>query len=212
MSDFTLQSTKHVGLAKLPSVLILHLKSINSDDREFLTRVKLDPELTFTSTEDRRLKYSLYGVVEHVGAGSDQTHYVAYVKVRPNLLSFFRCAPAGDSYVIVQEEHGAWYQVNDSAVTPVHWEQVRNRQPHLLFYSANNTVPQSQRTASSKHPSAVSSDCIVGEAVGRWQVTTVNTLGEYYGTRYPYTERVQQTNPLSCTFTRRCFFSGRGRH
>jgi hypothetical protein len=97
----------------------------------------------------------------------------------------------GNSYVIVQEEHGAWCQVNDSAVTPVHWEQVRTRQPHLLFYSANNTVPQSLPTASSKHPSAVSSDCIVGEAVGRWQVTIVNTLGKYCRSRYPYTESVQ---------------------
>jgi hypothetical protein len=87
MLDFTLQSTKHVGLAKLPSVLILHLKSINSDDREFRTHVQLDPQLTFTSTEGHRLEYSLCGMVEHVRAGSDQTDYVPYGKVRPNLLS-----------------------------------------------------------------------------------------------------------------------------
>jgi hypothetical protein len=61
----------------------------------------------------------------------------------------------------------------------VHWEHVRTRQADLLFYSADSPIRLSLPTASSKHSSAMSSDCVVGEAVGRWRVNTANTAGEY---------------------------------
>jgi hypothetical protein len=80
--------------------------------------------------------------------------------------------------MLPQEKHGAWYQVDDSAVTPVQWELVRNRQAHLLFYSADISVPQSQQAASGKLRSAGKSDCVVGEVVGRWRVNTANTGGK----------------------------------
>jgi ABC-type dipeptide/oligopeptide/nickel transport system ATPase component len=56
---------------------------------------------------------------------------------------------------------------------------VRTRQADLLFYSADSPIPLSLPTASGKHSSAMSSDCVVGEAVGRWRVNTANTAGEY---------------------------------
>jgi ubiquitin C-terminal hydrolase len=171
----SLQPMKQVGLVKLPPVLVLRLKCSDELGGNATTQIQLDPGLTFTSTEGARLEYSLYGVVEHVSVGSEEGHYVAYVKVSTNSsgIIFSLIVPT-----LPQEKHGAWYQVDDSAVTPVQWELVRNRQAHLLFYSADISVPQSQQAASGKHRSAGKSDCVVGESVGRWRVNTPNTAGK----------------------------------
>jgi ubiquitin C-terminal hydrolase len=77
-----LQSTEQVGLTKLPPVLLLRLTRLDEHGQRVTTQVQLDPGLTFTSTESAKLEYSLYGVVVHVSAGSEQGNYIAYVKVK----------------------------------------------------------------------------------------------------------------------------------
>jgi ubiquitin C-terminal hydrolase len=74
-----------VGLVKLPPVLILRLKH----ELDATTQIQLDPGLTFASTEDTRLEYSLYGVVVHVSTGSEQGHYIGYIKVGPKPLRHY---------------------------------------------------------------------------------------------------------------------------
>jgi ubiquitin C-terminal hydrolase len=173
----SLQPMKQVGLVKLPPVLVLRLKCSDELGGNATTQIQLDPGLTFASTEGAKLEYSLYGVVVHVSAGSEQGHYIGYIKVKHEQLRHYILAHL-IAPTLPQEKHGAWYQVDDNAVTPVQWELVRNRQAHLLFYSADISVPQSQQAASGKHRSAGKSDCVVGEAVGRWRVNTANTGGK----------------------------------
>jgi ubiquitin C-terminal hydrolase len=173
----SLQPMKQVGLVKLPPVLVLRLKCSDELGGNATTQIQLDPGLTFASTEGDSWEYSLYGVVEHVSAGREEAHYIAYVKVKHEQLRHYILAHL-IAPTLPQEKHGAWYQVEDSAVTPVQWELVRNRQAHLLFYSADISVPQSQQAASGKHRSAGKSDCVVGESVGRWRVNIPNTAGK----------------------------------
>jgi hypothetical protein len=79
---------------KLPPVLILRLKH----ELDATTQIQLDPGLTFSSTEDTRLEYSLYGVVDHVSTGSEQVHYIGYIKVSPKPLRHYVREPLQHRY------------------------------------------------------------------------------------------------------------------
>jgi ubiquitin C-terminal hydrolase len=81
-------------------VLILRLQRLDEHGQNVATQVQLDPGLTFTSTEGAKLEYPLYGVVEHVSAGSEQGHYVAYVKVGPKPLRQYVCERFYHRYII----------------------------------------------------------------------------------------------------------------
>lgn len=94
-------ATKQFLVSSPPAVLILHLKRFQVDPRGMLR--KITKEVTFPSILDiapfcgskvktlpnvkrgqKKLLYSLYGIVEHSGT-MHGGHYVAYVKVRPQL-------------------------------------------------------------------------------------------------------------------------------
>lgn len=94
-------ATKQFFISSPPAVLILHLKRFQVGPR-FMFR-KLSKHVTFPFVLDlapfcaskvktlpnvhrhqKKLMYSLYGIVEHSGSMLGG-HYVAYVKVRPNI-------------------------------------------------------------------------------------------------------------------------------
>ncbi|GAB0094365.1 Ubiquitin carboxyl-terminal hydrolase [Sergentomyia squamirostris] len=94
-------ATKQFLISSPPAVLILHLKRFQIGPR-FMSR-KLSKTVTFPTILDiapfcgskvknlpnvdrrqKKLIYSLYGVVEHSG-GMRAGHYIAYVKVRPQM-------------------------------------------------------------------------------------------------------------------------------
>lgn len=94
-------ATKQFFISSPPAVLILHLKRFQVGPR-FMFR-KLSKHVTFPFILDlapfcaskvktlpnvhrhqKKLMYSLYGIVEHSGS-MHGGHYVAYVKVRPNI-------------------------------------------------------------------------------------------------------------------------------
>lgn len=94
-------ATKQFLISSPPAVLILHLKRFQVGPRCMFR--KLSKHVTFPFTLDlapfcaskvktlpnvhrhqKKLIYSLYGIVEHSG-GMHGGHYVAFVKVRPNI-------------------------------------------------------------------------------------------------------------------------------
>lgn len=91
-----------------------------------------------------KVLYSLYGVVEHSGS-MHGGHYVAYVKVRPQLdendyrWQFLpknqnkgeQIRGAGGE---PEEPPGKWYYVSDSCVSEVAEQKVLKAQAYLLFY------------------------------------------------------------------------------
>lgn len=98
-------ATKQFLISSPPAVLILHLKRFQVGPRCMFR--KMTKHVSFPFTLDlapfcaskvktlpnvhryqRKLIYSLYGIVEHSG-GMYGGHYVAYVKVRMNFLSLF---------------------------------------------------------------------------------------------------------------------------
>lgn len=94
-------ATKQFLISSPPAVLILHLKRFQVGMRgmfrkitkhvEFQTTLDLAPFcaskvklLSHVNRHQKKLLYSLYGIVEHSGS-MHGGHYVAYVKVRPKL-------------------------------------------------------------------------------------------------------------------------------
>ncbi|XP_044759903.1 ubiquitin carboxyl-terminal hydrolase 16 isoform X2 [Coccinella septempunctata] len=153
-------ATKQLLIYNPPAVLILHLKRF----QVFRFRsVKVCKNVNFpavldiapfvskrsrslpTFQEDQtKILYSLYGVVEHSGS-INGGHYVAYVKVRPQLdknsyrwnflprnqaAKVDKIPPPSDPEV----PSGKWYYISDSFVTEVTEEKVLASQAYLLFY------------------------------------------------------------------------------
>lgn len=94
-----------------------------------------------------KVLYSLYGVVEHSGSMLGG-HYVAYVKVRPQLADDdcrWNFLPKNQSKIVKkmdsggaraepEEPQGKWYYVSDSHVAEVPESKVLRAQAYLLFY------------------------------------------------------------------------------
>lgn len=157
-------STKQFLISSPPPVLILHLKRFMMDNFRFkkLQRfVSFPLELDiapFCSSKCKdssgfeeaqtEVKYSLFGVVEHTGS-LNTGHYIAYIKIRPNLeendprwsflpsnrefvypkvdISTNACPRSND----VEEK---WYSVSDSRVVEIAEAKVLKLQAYLLFY------------------------------------------------------------------------------
>lgn len=91
-----------------------------------------------------KILYSLYGVVEHLGS-INGGHYVAYVKVRPELeknsyrWSFLPRNQAEQVEKITRPSEpeipsGKWYYISDSYVSEVTEDKVLGSQAYVLFY------------------------------------------------------------------------------
>lgn len=167
-------ATKRFLVSSPPAILILHLKRFQIGPRcmfrkmskhvDFPTILDLAPfcamdklkKLPNVARGQNELQYSLYGVVEHSG-GMHGGHYVAYVKVRPQVkagdprwwfLPKSANIPAGDDADSESDlsgyesgegpqapaATGKWYYVSDSMVSEVSEEKVLRAQAYLLFY------------------------------------------------------------------------------
>uniref|UniRef100_A0A6B2EKH2 Ubiquitin carboxyl-terminal hydrolase n=1 Tax=Phlebotomus kandelakii TaxID=1109342 RepID=A0A6B2EKH2_9DIPT len=116
-------ATKQFLISSPPAVLILHLKRFQIGPR-FMSR-KLCKPVTFPTILDiapfcgskvknlpnvdrrqKKLMYSLYGIVEHSG-GMRAGHYIAYVKVRPQMTlddNRWKFPPQGSKAELDQED------------------------------------------------------------------------------------------------------------
>lgn len=108
----------------------------------------------------KKILYSLYGVVEHSGRLTGG-HYTAYVKVRPNignLLSYLQASDIDPNEYVrrytdqimkgtqdsAPDDHlgddatlvvpGRWFHISDSRVNEVTETSVQQAQAYLLFY------------------------------------------------------------------------------
>jgi len=126
-------ATKQYLIKKAPKILTLHLKRfMQLDDglQKINTHVSF-PEILdlspFATAENKNLplKYTLYGVVEHIG-GLTGGHYIAYVRNKGSLHS-------DDS---VEQN---WFYFSDTTFRKATFDEVQNSQAYLLFYERNES-------------------------------------------------------------------------
>ncbi|KAG8582294.1 hypothetical protein GDO81_007998 [Engystomops pustulosus] len=136
---------KQLLISSLPANLILHLKRFSQSGLtlrkinrhvDFPFLLDLAPFCAVTCTdvsEEKRVLYSLYGVVEHSGSMKGG-HYVAYVKIR--IPSKTMCG-GKQSYVLKElptSSSSQWVYISDTHVQVVSESRVLSSQAYLLFY------------------------------------------------------------------------------
>ncbi|KAF7266574.1 ubiquitin specific protease 16/45 isoform X2 [Rhynchophorus ferrugineus] len=154
-------ASKQLLIYNPPAVLILHLKRFQvyrfrstkvNKFVKFSTSLDLGPfcskraqSLPSFVPDQKKVLYSLYGVVEHSGS-IHGGHYVSYIKVRPQLdenSPRWNFIPKNQKEKIkelegaqgnVEPPSGKWYYISDSYVSDVSESKVLSAQAYLLFY------------------------------------------------------------------------------
>ncbi|XP_073660520.1 ubiquitin carboxyl-terminal hydrolase 16 isoform X6 [Tursiops truncatus] len=139
---------KQMLISLAPPVLTLHLKrfqqagfNLRKVNRhiKFPEILDLAPFCTLkcknVAEENKRVLYSLYGVVEHSGT-MRSGHYTAYAKARSANSHLSNLVLHGD---ILQDfemdsTKGQWFHISDTHVQAVPTTKVLNSQAYLLFY------------------------------------------------------------------------------
>ncbi|KAJ8894017.1 hypothetical protein PR048_006627 [Dryococelus australis] len=158
-------ATKQLLVSAPPAVLILHLKRfqvLRAIFRKISCHVRFPMVLDLApicsvkckesptmNPEQTQVLYALFGIVEHSGT-LHGGHYVAYVKVRPDLAendprwAFVppdsnrpqHASPQklDEAAGVTEPPPGKWYYVSDSRVSEVTEDRVLQSQAYLLFY------------------------------------------------------------------------------
>ena len=109
------KSTKQVSLAKLPEFLVIHLKRFSYYPKrsKLSTHVEFDDTWSLKDFANNTHTYSLYGIVSHSGSICGG-HYIAFCKY-----------------------NGIWRCFDDSIISIVSWEYVKNQEAYILLYTEN---------------------------------------------------------------------------
>ena len=100
--------SKQYIVKKNPTILVLHLNRFNNFGKKLTKHVNFESEIMFN-----KKKYSLFGIVDHIGSTIQFGHYVSYIRSGNNI----------------------WYRMNDSSVNIVNNNNVRRLKPYMLFYN-----------------------------------------------------------------------------
>ncbi|WOK94359.1 ubiquitin carboxyl-terminal hydrolase 42-like [Canna indica] len=112
------RATKQLTIEKAPYVLTIHLKRFDS----YVPGQKIDKSVDFETTIDLEpfvsdphggdLKYTLYGVLVHVGWSTESGHYHCYVRTST----------------------GIWHSLDDNEVYQASEQTVLKQKAYILFY------------------------------------------------------------------------------
>jgi ubiquitin C-terminal hydrolase len=107
-----------VRVALLPRVLVIHLKRFADSQVKLAKHIAFDEFLHAWPTErvGRGQAFRLVAVVVHAGDAAHCGHFYCYVRV----------------------DRRGWLKLDDAAVEPAHWEQVRGDQAYMLWYEQVN--------------------------------------------------------------------------
>lgn len=118
------QAHKQFTIFSVPNVAVLHLKRFdhfgNKINRhiQFPENIELNSFMSRRSEKDQEIfKYSLYGVLVHMGGSVHSGHYYCFIK-----------SPSG-----------IWYEMNDECVQQVSLKNVLKQHAYILFYSRSNS-------------------------------------------------------------------------
>uniref|UniRef100_A0A452GT36 Ubiquitin carboxyl-terminal hydrolase 16 n=1 Tax=Gopherus agassizii TaxID=38772 RepID=A0A452GT36_9SAUR len=138
---------KQMLISLAPPILTLHLKRFQQAG---FNLCKVNKHIKFPEVIDlapfcaikcknvaegnRRVLYSLYGVVEHSGT-MRSGHYTAYVKMRTLRNHLSDLVLRGEiPQALETESAGQWFHISDTHVQRVAVSKVLNSQAYLLFY------------------------------------------------------------------------------
>ena len=116
IDDSNINKFKKVTFWKLPKVLIIYFKKYNNNNMKINKHIEypiecLDLSKYVTGYNRDKYKYSLYGVINHIG-GASGGHYYSYVKNYDN----------------------DWYNYDDDTVKTLSLEKVISKNAYCLFY------------------------------------------------------------------------------
>lgn len=173
-------ATKQFLISSPPAVLILHLKRFQVGPRGMFR--KMTKPVTFPFVLDiapfcgsrvkklptvrpgqKKLLYSLYGIVEHSGT-MHGGHYVAYVKVRPQLAkddARWAFLPKGSKAELDQKDEEAIQLEKELAR-----EQARGMTAAAAARDSDDALTSSSSTSSSRSSTGTTSDGEEGEGAG----------------------------------------------
>ncbi|KAM6098008.1 ubiquitin carboxyl-terminal hydrolase 16 isoform 1-T2 [Theristicus caerulescens] len=139
---------KQMLISLAPPILTLHLKrfqqagfNLRKVNRhiKFPEVIDLAPFCTVkcknVAEGNRKVRYSLYGVVEHSGT-MRSGHYTAYAKMRSMNNHLSDLVLRGQSPQALESEpvKGQWFHISDTHVQAVSTSKVLSSQAYLLFY------------------------------------------------------------------------------
>ena len=110
------ESTKHLSIATTPDILCLHLKrfkQIGSGNRFSATKIETRVNFPFSDLTLSDDKFSLIGVVSHLGSRVEGGHYVAFC---------------------LNQTRNIWFKCDDDKVHPTPAYKVAAAQAYMLFY------------------------------------------------------------------------------
>jgi ubiquitin C-terminal hydrolase len=118
------RAARALRIAILPRVLVLHLKRFADSQVKLAKHIAFDEYLHAWPTErlGRSQAFRLAAVVVHAGDAAHCGHFYCYVRV----------------------DRRGWLKLDDVAVEPAHWEQVRGDQAYMLWYEQVNPRDGSQ--------------------------------------------------------------------
>lgn len=126
--DKYIPSTKQGFLDQLSEILIITLKRFyyaEGSNQKFQSSIEIPLELDLEKYCTRNIvnpNYELYATVNHRGDRANSGHYVAYVKENRN-----------------------WYSCDDSRITPVKFDNVKNeiyKDGYILFYQKKSEIQE----------------------------------------------------------------------
>ncbi|XP_034649210.1 ubiquitin carboxyl-terminal hydrolase 16 isoform X1 [Trachemys scripta elegans] len=138
---------KQMLISLAPPILTLHLKRFQqagfnlhkvNKHIKFPEVIDLAPFCAIkcknVAEGNKRVLYSLYGVVEHSGT-MRSGHYTAYAKMRTLRNHLSDLVLRGEiPQALETESAGQWFHISDTHVQPVAVSKVLNSQAYLLFY------------------------------------------------------------------------------
>ena len=113
------ESTKQLTITMSPDILCLHLKRFHSNfSGNRFSKAKTETRVNFpfadlTLSEDKMEKFSLNGVISHLGSQVDNGHYIAYC---------------------LNQSRNIWLKCDDDQVDPTPVHKVAAAQAYMLFY------------------------------------------------------------------------------
>lgn len=146
------EMTQSYEIRKMPLILIVQLGRFNEKLEKVDTIAPVSFELTCFCESciggHPEHRYSLVGVILHLGRTSKSGHYIAYVRA-PEQDPPLQCSSQSCCQINVKAYRNEWYICNDDDITRITesdlvdkmHREAKYKTPYVLFYARNDILP-----------------------------------------------------------------------